>query len=159
MHAARNASRVVAVDASQEALDQAAENSALNGLDNLQFRKENVFDFLKDEVDEGKRYDGIILDPPAFARNKESIGAATRGYKELNLRAIRLLKLGGILITSSCSYNLSELKFLEILKECGRDAGASLRIVERRGQSADHPVLLAFPESFYLKCLFLERAA
>ncbi len=159
LHAARNASRVVAVDASQEALDQAAENGALNGLDNLQFRKENVFDFLKHEVDEGKRYDGIILDPPAFAKSKESIGGASRGYKELNLRAIRLLRPGGILVTSSCSYNLSESKFVEILKECERDAGAALRIIERRGQSADHPILLAFPESFYLKCMFLEKAS
>ena len=104
-------------------------------------------------------HDGIILDPPAFAKSKESIGGASRGYKELNLRAIRLLRPGGILVTSSCSYNLSESKFVEILKECERDAGAALRIIERRGQSADHPVLLAFPESFYLKCMFLEKAS
>jgi 23S rRNA (cytosine1962-C5)-methyltransferase len=157
LHAARNASRVMGIDSSQEAVEQAKENVLLNALSNMEFRKENVFDFLKKEADEGRSYDGIILDPPAFAKSKEKVSGAIRGYKELNVRAIRLLKPGGILITSSCSYNLSESKFLEILRECEKDSGATLRIIERRGQSADHPVLLSFPESFYLKCLFLEK--
>jgi len=157
LHAAGGASQVVGIDSSQEAIDQAKENALLNGLTNTEFRKENVFDLLKKEADEGQRYDGIILDPPAFARSKENVAAAIRGYKELNLRAVRLLKPGGILVTSSCSYNLSELKFLDILRECERDSGATLRIIERRTQSADHPVLLSFPESYYLKCLFLEK--
>jgi len=157
LHAARNAPQILGVDSSPEVIEQARENALLNGLTNIEFRKENVFDFLKKEVDSGQRYDGIILDPPAFAKSKEDVAAATRGYKELNLRAIRLLNLDGILITSSCSYNLSESKFLEILKECAKDAGAILRLIERRGQSADHPVLLSFPESYYLKCLFLQK--
>jgi 23S rRNA (cytosine1962-C5)-methyltransferase len=157
LHAARTATRVICVDSSQEALERAAENARLNGLENMEFRRENVFDFLKAEVERGNHYDGINLDPPAFAKSRGDIASAARGYKELNLKAIRLLKQGGILITSSCSYNLSESKFLEILKESARDAKADMRIIERRGQSADHPVLLAFPESYYLKCFFLEK--
>jgi 23S rRNA (cytosine1962-C5)-methyltransferase len=157
LHAARSASRVTCVDSSQEALEQAAENARLNGLANLEFRRENVFDFLKEEVERGKQYDGINIDPPAFAKSKENVSSASRGYKELNLRAIRLLKPGGILMTSSCSYNLPESKFLDILRDCARDAKANLRIVEKRGQSADHPILLSFPESSYLKCLILEK--
>jgi 23S rRNA (cytosine1962-C5)-methyltransferase len=157
LHAARNASRVIGVDSSQEAVEQAKENAFLNGLVNMEFRKESVFDFLKAQEEERQLYDGIILDPPAFAKSKENVAGATRGYKELNLRAIRLLNPGGILVTSSCSYNLSESKFLEILRDCSKDSGATLRIIKKRGQSADHPVLLSFPESFYLKCLFLEK--
>jgi 23S rRNA (cytosine1962-C5)-methyltransferase len=157
LHAARRASRVIGIDSSQEAVDQAKENALLNSTSNTEFRRENVFDFLKAAAEEGLHYDGIILDPPAFAKSKENVGGATRGYKELNLRAIRLLNPGGILVTSSCSYNLSESKFLEILRDCEKDSGATLRIIERRGQSADHPVLLSFPESFYLKCLSLEK--
>ncbi len=157
LHGARNASQVIGIDASQSAVDQALENARQNGLTNVQFHKANVFDLLKAEADEGQRYDGIILDPPAFAKSKGDLSGAVRGYKELNLRAMRLLNPGGILITSSCSYNLSEVKFLEILRDGGRDSGSSLRIIERRGQSADHPVLLSFPESFYLKCVFLEK--
>jgi len=157
LHAARSSTKVIGVDSSQEAVEQAAENAGLNALRNVEFRKGNVFDFLKEQVEEGSQYDGIILDPPAFAKSKENVSGAARGYKELNLRAIRLLKRGGILVTSSCSYNLSEAKFLEILKECERDCGATLRIIEKRGQGADHPILLSFPESYYLKCLFLQK--
>jgi 23S rRNA (cytosine1962-C5)-methyltransferase len=157
LHAARHAAQVIGVDSSQEAIEQARENAGLNGLANAEFRKENVFTFLKAEAEAGQRYDGIILDPPAFAKSKENIGSASRGYKELNLRAIRLLNPGGFLITSSCSYNLSEAQFGRILRECAQDSGSALRIIERRGQSADHPVLLSFPESFYLKCLLLQK--
>jgi len=159
LHAARSATRVTCLDTSQEALDRAAENARLNGIENLEFRRENVFDFLKAEVERGNRYDGINLDPPAFAKSRGDVTAAARGYKELNLRALRLLNPGGVLVTSSCSYNLSESRFIEILKESARDARADVRIIERRGQSADHPVLLTFPESNYLKCLILEKAS
>ncbi len=159
LHAARSSTKVIGVDSSQDAVEHAAENARLNGVGNVEFRRENVFDFLKEEAEKGNQYDGIILDPPAFAKSKENISGATRGYKELNLRAIRLLKTGGVLVTSSCSYNLSESRFLDILKECERDSGATLRIIEKRGQSADHPILLSFRESHYLKCLFLEKAA
>ncbi len=158
LHAARSAYKVIGVDSSQEAVEQAAENARLNGLANVEFRRENVFDFLKEEVERKNAYDGVNLDPPAFAKSRGDVEAASRGYKELNLRALRLLKPGGILVTSSCSYNLSEAKFLDILKESSRDARADVRIIEKRGQGADHPVLLSFPESHYLKCLILEKA-
>jgi 23S rRNA (cytosine1962-C5)-methyltransferase len=158
LHAARSVAHVTCVDSSQEALEQAEENARLNDIANIDFLRENVFDFLKREAERGNRYDGINLDPPAFARSRGDVDAAVRGYKELNLRAIRLLNPGGILVTSSCSYNLSESKFLDLLKECARDAKADLWVLEKRGQSADHPVLLTFPESSYLKCLFLQKA-
>ncbi len=157
LHAARNASEVTGVDSSQAAVDLAAENARLNGLANVKFRRGNVFDDLQAEADGGERYDGVILDPPAFAKSKGHVGGAVRGYKELNRRAIRLLNPGGILVTSSCSYNLSEEKFLEVLRDCEKDSGATLRLLEKRGQSVDHPVLLSFPESCYLKCLFLQK--
>jgi len=157
LQAASGASGVLGIDSSQEAVEQARENALLNGLSNVEFRRENVFDFLKGGLDRGQNYDGIVLDPPAFAKSKDNIKGASRGYKELNLRAIRLLNRGGILITSSCSYNLTEAKFLEILKDCTKDSGTMMRLIERRGQSADHPVLLSFPESFYLKCFLLEK--
>jgi len=158
LHAARAADRVICVDSSQEALERAAENARWNDQDNMEFRRENVFDFLKEEVERGNSYDGINLDPPAFAKSRGDVTSASRGYKELNLKAIRLLKPGGVLVTSSCSYNLSESRFLEILKESARDVKADLRILEKRGQSPDHPVLLTFPESHYLKCIILEKA-
>jgi 23S rRNA (cytosine1962-C5)-methyltransferase len=157
LHAAPRASGVIGIDSSQGAVDQAQENALLNGLRNTEFLRENVFDFLKTAVEEKRRYDGIILDPPPFAKSKENVDGASRGYKELNLRAMRLLNPGGILITSSCSYNLSESMFVEILRDCAKDLGSTWRIIERRGQSVDHPVLLSFPESFYLKCLFLQK--
>ena len=157
LHAARKASRVIAIDSSPDALEHARENGRLNGFTNIEFHRENVFDLLKKEAAEGEHYDGIILDPPAFAKRKENIAGATKGYRELNLRALRLLKPGGILVTSSCSYNLSESGFLDILKECMRDSGDTVRIIEKRTQGADHPILLAFPESYYLKCFFLEK--
>jgi 23S rRNA (cytosine1962-C5)-methyltransferase len=157
LHAARNCLQVKGIDSSQEAIDQARSNAHLNGFTNLEFLKENVFDFLKEAVKNGQRYDGIILDPPAFAKSKENVSGAIRGYKELNLRACQLLHSGGLLITSSCSYNLSEAKFVEILKECERESASTFRLIEKRTQSADHPILLTFPESFYLKCLVLEK--
>lgn len=157
LHAARQGSHVLAVDSSAEALDLSRENARLNGLDRLEWCRENAFDFLKREEEHGPRYDGIILDPPAFAKSKENIASASRGYKDLNLRALRLLKPGGILVTSSCSYNLSENRFLEILRECALEAGATLRLLEKRTQARDHPILLSFPESNYLKCIFLQK--
>jgi len=158
LHAGRSATRVTCVDSSPEALERAAENARLNGLENLEFRRENAFDFLKAEVERGNHYDGINLDPPAFAKSRGDVAAAARGYKELNLRAMRLLNPGGVLVTSSCSYNLSESRFLEILQDCAGDAKADLRILEKRGQGLDHPILLTFPESYYLKCIILEKA-
>jgi 23S rRNA (cytosine1962-C5)-methyltransferase len=157
IHAARRSQKVIAIDSSLEALSQGRENARMNSISHIEFIKENVFDFLKAEGETGERYDGIILDPPAFAKSRENANNAARGYKELNLRALRLLNPGGFLITASCSYNLSEGKFIEILKDCAMDSGSRLRLVERKTQSADHPILLDFPESFYLKCIFLQK--
>ncbi len=158
LHAASGASEVIGIDSSREAIEKAGENARLNGLSNVEFRRENVFEFLKEAAGRGEMYDGIILDPPAFAKSRADVTAAVRAYKELNLRALRILQPGGILITSSCSYNLSETRFQEILKDCAGDSGSALRLFEKRGQGSDHPVLLTFPESYYLKCLFLEKS-
>src|SRR5262249_45995423 len=113
-------------------------------------------DFLRQRFSEGARYDTIILDPPAFAKNRESVEGALRGYKEINNRAMRLLRPGGILITCSCSHHVSEAMFAEMLAEAANDAGVWLRVLERRIQAADHPVLLSVPETLYLKCFILE---
>jgi 23S rRNA (cytosine1962-C5)-methyltransferase len=147
----------VAVDSSQDALSQARENARLNSLDQIAFVKENVFDFLKAQSEAGERYDGIILDPPAFAKSRGDVAGAARGYGELNQRALRLLNRGGILITASCSYNLQEETFRDVMKKSARDSGSELRIIGRETQGADHPILLSFPESYYLKCFFLQK--
>lgn len=159
LHAGRRSQQVIAVDSSLEAINQGRENARLNSLNQIEFLKENVFDFLKAQNEAGERYDGIILDPPAFAKSKSNVSDAVRGYKELNLRAMRLLNPGGILITASCSYNLAESKFIEILKDSAKDSGSTWRFIARNTQSADHPVLLAFPESLYLKCIFLQKVS
>ncbi|MGB9698259.1 MAG: class I SAM-dependent rRNA methyltransferase [Thermodesulfobacteriota bacterium] len=157
LQVARNSVKVIGVDSSAEALELAKENALLNGISNLELVKDNVFDFLKEAKKKERNFQGIILDPPAFAKSKEDLATASRGYKEINLRALHLLCPGGILVTSSCSYNLLETRFLEILRECARDAKTTLKVLYKRGQSADHPVLLNFPESSYLKCFFLEK--
>jgi 23S rRNA (cytosine1962-C5)-methyltransferase len=131
-------------------------NAARNGLNNVSVILGNVFDFLRERSARGETYDTIILDPPAFARNRESLDGALRGYKEINNRAMRLLKDGGILITCTCSYHVSESLFAEMLAEAARDAGCWLRVLERRIQAADHPVLMTVPETLYLKCFILE---
>jgi 23S rRNA (cytosine1962-C5)-methyltransferase len=159
LHAARRAAQVTAVDSSPEALAHARENARLNSLGNIDFVKENVFAFLKTKTEEGERYDGIILDPPAFAKSRGEVSGAIRGYGELNQRALRLLNPGGILVTASCSYNVREDAFLEIVRKSAKDAGSELRILARQTQGADHPILLSFPESHYLKCLFLQKMA
>jgi 23S rRNA (cytosine1962-C5)-methyltransferase len=147
----------VAIDSSQDALSQARENARLNSLDSIDFVKENVFDFLKAQTEAGERYDGIILDPPAFAKSKGDVAGAARGYGELNQRALRLLNPGGILVTASCSYNILEETFMDIIRKSARDSGSELRIIGRETQAADHPILLSFPESHYLKCIFLQK--
>jgi 23S rRNA (cytosine1962-C5)-methyltransferase len=131
------------------------ENAALNRAENLAVVEENAFDYLRDRADEEPAFDVVVLDPPAFAKNREAIPAARRGYKEINLRAMQVLRPGGLLITASCSYHLSEAMFEELLLEAAMDAGRRVQIVERRGAGRDHPVLLGVPETRYLKCLFL----
>ncbi len=129
------------------------EAAARNGLTNIEVRESNVFDLLRDEIDAGTRYDTVILDPPAFAKTKDRLESALRGYKEINLRALQLLRPGGTLITCSCSYHVSSEAFEEMLRGAASDAKRPVQIVERRGASRDHPSLLGAPETRYLKCL------
>ena len=145
-----------AVDISAATVEQCSENAQRNNINNIESIEANAFDFLRERHKQGFRYDTIVLDPPAFAKNKESLDAALRGYKEINNRAMRLLRPGGILITCSCSHHVSEGLFAEMLADAANDANCWARVVERRFQSADHPILLTVPETLYLKCFILE---
>jgi 23S rRNA (cytosine1962-C5)-methyltransferase len=157
MHLAPQAERVTLVESSGPALALAKENSMLNRVfDKIDLVKANVFNYLKEAVQETRRFDLICLDPPAFAKSRRDRKAAYKGYKEINRRALLLLAPGGVLVTSSCSYNLSEPEFLGIVREAAADAHRQARLVERRGAARDHPALLSLPESMYLKCLILE---
>ena len=120
---------------------------------NIGFRVANVFDELRELESGGERFDTIVLDPPAFAKNRGSLKAAIRGYKEINLRALKLLNPGGVLVTCTCSYHVSEDLFLKIIADAAIDARRRIQIVEKRMQAADHPVLLGMPETYYLKCV------
>ncbi len=120
------------------------------------FARANTFDLLKEYDEVGRRFDMVMLDPPAFAKNRDSIPAAQRGYKEINLRAMKLLKPGGYLVTCSCSYHISEALFLQIVAEAANDARKTISVVERRTQSQDHPILLTMPETHYLKCMIFK---
>ncbi len=144
---------VIGIDISGEATDIARRNAELNNLNNLEFREANVFDALRDMENAGERFDTIVLDPPAFAKNRGSIKAAARGYKEINLRALKLLNPGGVLITCTCSYHMSEQMFLGIIAEAAIDAHCRLQVIEMRTQASDHPILLSVPETYYLKCV------
>jgi 23S rRNA (cytosine1962-C5)-methyltransferase len=155
MHLASGAARVTLVESSETALGLARENAQLNGFEHLEFVKENVFAFLKQAVARGRRFDLISLDPPAFAKSRRDRAAAFKGYKEINRRALQLLNPGGVLVTCSCSYNLSEPEFLDIIRAAAADAQRQARLVARRGATQDHPALLSLPESLYLKCLIL----
>jgi 23S rRNA (cytosine1962-C5)-methyltransferase len=155
LHAARIAEQVVAVDSSASALQRGRADAGLNEARNIVFRQANLFEELKRLGHEGERFDSVLLDPPAFAKSRRDLAAASRAYKEINLRAMRLLVAGGILVTSSCSYNLSEERFMEILRAAAVDARRTACLLEKRTQSRDHPVRLGFSESHYLKCLVL----
>ncbi|HCX30444.1 MAG TPA: hypothetical protein DHU55_11865 [Blastocatellia bacterium] len=144
---------VVGIDISAEAIQAARRNAELNNATNVEFREANVFDALREMETAGERFDTIVLDPPAFAKNRASIKAAARGYKEINLRAIKLLNPGGILVTCSCSYHMSEQMFLGLIAEAANDAHRRLQLVEKRTQASDHPILFAVPETYYLKCV------
>ena len=137
------------------AVQAARRNQKLNAISNVTFREANTFDLLKEYDEVGRRFDMVVLDPPAFAKNRDSIPAAQRGYKEINLRAMKIIKPGGYLVTCSCSYHVSEATFLQILAEAANDARKVIAVAERRTQSQDHPILLAMPETHYLKCLIL----
>jgi 23S rRNA (cytosine1962-C5)-methyltransferase len=156
LHAARHAETVEAVDASAGALARADANAARNGITNVTTVRANVFDHLSEADHSRRRFDGIVLDPPAFAKSRKDLPAAVRAYKEINLRAMRCLTRGGVLVTCSCSYNLGEDEFVGVLAAAAADAGRHVVIVEKRSQARDHPVLLGLPESHYLKCLILK---
>ena len=147
---------VEAVDMGAAALQVARRNQELNSIVNVTFREGNTFDLLKEYDEVGRRFQMVVLDPPAFAKNRDSLEAATRGYKEINLRALKILAPGGYLVTCSCSYHLSEALFLQLIAEAANDAKKNVVVVERRTQAQDHPILLTMPETHYLKALILK---
>ena len=154
---ARTAAEVLALDVSADAVERIRGNAAANGISNVTAREANVFDELRHLERSGERFDTIVLDPPAFAKNKAAVPKAVAGYKEINLRAFRLLRPGGTLITCSCSYNVNEALFLDILHEAALDAHTPVTVLEKRMQGRDHPVLMGVPETYYLKCVILRR--
>lgn len=158
LHLMRVCSKVTAVDISREVLEVAEQNEKLNAAANMseiEWIEGNAFDLMKDYASAGRQYDVIVLDPPAFAKSKKHLESAMRGYKELNLRALKMLRPGGVLVTCSCSFAVSEDDFLAMLTEAAQDAHRSVRILEKRTQAKDHPILLGVPETFYLKCFVL----
>jgi 23S rRNA (cytosine1962-C5)-methyltransferase len=148
---------VIAVDISEAAVARIGENAAANGLTNVDARAMNVFDELRELERRGERFDTIVLDPPAFAKSKAALPKALAGYKEINLRALKLLAPGGFLVTCSCSYNVSEGTFAEVVADAAIDAHADVAVVEKRMQGRDHPVLMTVPETYYLKCFILRK--
>jgi len=156
LHTARRAESVEAVESSVPAIAMAEANARANNIGNIQFRKADAFEFL---AGRDGRYSMIVLDPPAFARSRKMLDDAARGYKEINLRALRMLDPGGILVTCSCSHHMSEAMLFQIVAEAALDAGKTIRVLERRTQASDHPILLTVPETLYLKCLILEVLA
>ena len=156
LHLARRADHVVALDSSAPALARASENAALNGFEHIEFVEANAFDFLRDRERERARFDTIVLDPPAFAKNRESVPAALRGYKEVNLRAMKLLAPGGLLYSASCSFHISKALFLEMLQAAAADSGRRIALRAVRGQPEDHPEVLTIPETGYIKGALVE---
>jgi 23S rRNA (cytosine1962-C5)-methyltransferase len=159
LHLARVCSQVTAVDSSRPALEAAELNEKLNseahGGREIVWTEANAFDLLKDYSAAGRQYDTIVLDPPAFAKSRKALATAMRGYKELNLRALKMLRPGGVLVTCSCSFHVGEDEFVEMLRSAAIDARKSPKVLEKRGQAKDHPALLAIPETAYLKCVIL----
>jgi 23S rRNA (cytosine1962-C5)-methyltransferase len=153
MHLAARCESVRAIDSSAGVLDRARRNAAANAIGNIDFLQADVFDYL---AASRERFHLIVLDPPAFAKSRQAIEGAARGYKEINYRAIKLLQRGGILVSCSCSHHVTEAMLLEIIAEASLDAGRPLRVLERRTQAQDHPVLLTVPETHYLKCVILQ---
>jgi 23S rRNA (cytosine1962-C5)-methyltransferase len=153
LHLASVCESVEGIDISGDAVAVAKRNAEVNGMNNVAFREANVFDALREMDATRDRFDAIVLDPPAFAKNRASLKAAIRGYKEINLRALKLLNPGGVLITCTCSYHVSEDLFLEIIAAAAIDAKRRVQIIEKRMQATDHPVLLGMPETYYLKCV------
>ena len=144
------------VDSSDSALAAAKANAMTNQFDNVEFREASVLDYLPSLVSAHRHFDLVVVDPPAFTKSRSAVEGAARGYKELNLRALRLLTKGGILVSCSCSHHMSEARLFEVIAQAALDAGKQLRVLERRTQSQDHPILLTVPETHYLKCLIFE---
>ncbi len=155
LNLARVCETVRALDISEDAVNLAKRNAELNDIKNIKFQTANVFDALRDLERAGEKFDTIVLDPPAFVKTRAALRSAVRGYKEINLRALKLLKKGGILVTCSCSFHFSEEIFLQTLEESARDARRRVQLIEKRMQAADHPILLGMPETYYLKCFIL----
>lgn len=153
LHLARAGCQVQAVDSSRPALEAAERNGERNGFASVDWVEANAFELLRDYDARGEHFDCVVLDPPAFAKSRAALPTAAAGYKEINLRALKMLSPGGLLVTCSCSHHLSEAHLVEILAAAARDARRELRLLERRGQPPDHPVVVGFPESAYLKCL------
>jgi 23S rRNA (cytosine1962-C5)-methyltransferase len=153
---AQECEHVEGIDMGGAAVQAARRNQELNAITNVTFREGNAFDVLKEYDGMERRFQMVILDPPAFAKNRDSLEAATRGYKEINLRALKILAPGGYLVTCSCSYHLSEALFLQLIAEAANDAKKTVVVVERRTQAEDHPILLTMPETHYLKTLILK---
>jgi len=156
LHLASRCSSVEAIDSSATALETARHNAAANNLGNIEFREANAFEYLPGLVAARRTFDLVVVDPPAFSKSRESIDQAARGYKEMNLRALRLLNPGGVLVSCSCSHHMSEGHLLEVVAQAALDCGKRLRVLERRTQAQDHPILLTVPETHYLKCLVFQ---
>jgi 23S rRNA (cytosine1962-C5)-methyltransferase len=157
--AAAGAREVLALDVSPEAVATIQANATLNTLTGVRVEECNVFDRLRELDEAGERFELVVLDPPAFAKSKAAVDKARGGYKQINLRALRLLAPGGCLITCSCSYHINEAEFEQILWAAASDVGATVSVVEKRRQGRDHPVLLGVPETYYLKCFILRKLA
>ncbi|HKO99983.1 MAG TPA: class I SAM-dependent rRNA methyltransferase [Pyrinomonadaceae bacterium] len=159
LHLSQSCDSVTGIDISGDAVKLARTNAEINNAANVEFREANVFDALREMETAGERFDTIVLDPPAFAKNRASVKAAERGYNEINLRALKLLNPGGILITCTCSYHMPEHAFLEIIAQAANDAHCKVQIIEKRTQASDHPILLTVPETYYLKCVIARVVA
>jgi 23S rRNA (cytosine1962-C5)-methyltransferase len=158
LHLARTCAKVTAVDISREVLEVAEQNEKLNAAADrpeIEWIEGNAFDLMRDYASAGRQYDTILLDPPAFAKSRKHLESAIRGYKELNLRAMKMLRPGGVLVTCSCSFAVSEEDFFDVLNEAAQDGHRSVRVLEKRTQAKDHPILLGVPETYYLKCFIL----
>ncbi len=156
LHLAAVCESIEAIDSSAAALDAARANASLNQVNNIDFREASVLDYLPALVAQRRMFDMVVVDPPAFTKSKLALEGAARGYKEINLRALRLLGRGGVLVSCSCSHHMSEAHLLEVIAGAALDCGKQLRVLERRTQAQDHPILLTVPETHYLKCLIFE---
>ncbi|MBI5282975.1 MAG: class I SAM-dependent rRNA methyltransferase [Candidatus Solibacter usitatus] len=156
LHMATRCESVEGVDTSSQALRAAEANRTANAVANVTFREANAFDYLGGLAAARRQFDTVVLDPPAFTKSRSNLDAALRGYKEINYKALKLLGPGGVLVTCSCSHHVSEGALAGVLAEAALDAGRTLRVLERRSQAQDHPILLTVPETLYLKCLICE---